>query len=106
MNIKEYFKKVNIKKIAKQAVDFLYWEISWMLIFLFVLLSLYCVYIWYDYVYNPSWDSRRKEEYIKDKGVGVVFNKQGFDRIVEEKNKRIGNSAKNITNIKDIFRLK
>ncbi len=73
-----------------------------------LLLSLvgYGSFIWYRYVYKSEWSSSRAEEYIRTKDKGTALNKNRFDEIVVEKEKRSVDYKKEISNLPDIFRLK
>jgi hypothetical protein len=106
MELEKYFKRINYKAAAKTCLDFLYWKISWLLLILFIIFSLYCVYVWYEYVYNPHWDEQRKQTYIKSKSLVVNFDKSKFSEVIQEYDNRVAEFNKNFENINDIFRLK
>ena len=93
------------KNILRRVADFFYWKISWMLLILFMLLSAYCIFVWYGYVYSPGWSEDRKQEYIQSKGSDEVFNKTGLDGIFDEKKRRGADSQKTFENVADLFKL-
>ena len=71
-----------------------------------VILS-FCAYLWYNYLYNPSWSESRKQEYIESrKEESVVFDKKNFDKIIGEIKNRKDYFQKPVENIPDIFSLK
>jgi hypothetical protein len=70
------------------------------------LLFSYCVFIWYKTLYHPDWTQSQKEEYMKSKNKGTVFNKNGFEAVVDEFDARKAELAKDLDIPVDIFRLK
>lgn len=65
----------------------------------------YCLYVWYGYVYNPHWSQERKEAYLKEKDRGEVFRKSQFDAVVSEFKRRKIEKNKSLGISEDIFRL-
>lgn len=103
-------------KIKSQLTNFNFsaWSLNFLLkenrifllIFSLALLG-YCAYLGYNYLYQPSWSEARKQEYIESRQEeNIVFNKNKFDRVVAELEKRKTNFQKSVENIPDIFSLK
>jgi ammonia channel protein AmtB len=76
-----------------------------MLIISFIAVG-FCAYLWYSYIYNPSWSESRKQEYIESrKEESVVFDKNNFNKVISETENRKNNFQKSTENIPDIFSL-
>lgn len=105
MNLGDIRDKINAKGFSRKILDFFYWEISWILMLVFVILSGYCVFVWYKYVYNPHWSEVQKTQYIKTNSNEVTFNKNGFQAAIGQKSRRDSDYQKNISDLTDIFRL-
>lgn len=74
-------------------------------LFLIIVLTGYCVYLWYGYVYHSEWDEGRKKSYADTRGKDVTLNKSKFDGLVSEREKRSARYQENLSDIPDIFRL-
>lgn len=101
-NIKE---KMNSKNFSRKVLNFFYWEISWILLLIFIMLSGYCVFVWYRYVYKPYWSEAQKTQYIKANSNGVTYDKNDFQAAIDEKSRRDSDYQKDMGNPTDIFRL-
>ena len=102
------------KKIKKEflSVNFFYKigiffasRIKNFIFLLFFILSGYCGYIWYIYVYNPQWSEEKKADYLKTKDKEITFNRDKFQIIVTEEKRRAEEYKKNIQMEKDIFKI-
>jgi hypothetical protein len=108
------FNEIKLKIKSRLAeFDFFDWSSSFLLkrnrvvliIFSLILLG-YCVYLWYSFIYNPSWSEGRKQEYIESrKEESVVFDKNNFNKVISETENRKNNFQKSAENIPDIFSL-
>ncbi len=72
----------------------------------FFLLSGYCIYLWYAYVYNYQWSESKKMEYLATKDKEVTFNRKRFQDIVDQEQKKTQEYEKEIDMKKDIFGIK
>lgn len=100
--IRKVFSGHNLRKLL---FKFMSGQASFFMLLVIISLFFYCVYIWYDSIYAPEWSESEKQEYIKNKEKGVVFNKSSFEAIVSESQKRLEESQKKIDAPLDIFRL-
>ncbi len=102
--------KINIKKLAnfkwKSFFSYFVKQLNAMLLLVALLVTTYCVFLWYQTIYKPGWDNLQKQAYIKSKDKGTVFNKDKFEKMVAEYLAREEKRKKSIANIKDIFQLK
>ena len=62
--------------------------------------------VWYRYVYRAEWNEAKKQEYSLSREKGVIFNKEAFEKAVEEKEMRKYEAQKEVGAPQDIFRLK
>jgi hypothetical protein len=104
-DLKNIKKDIISGRIFIQCGSFLSGKIKNILFLLFFGLSFYCGYIWYTYVYNPSWSEEKKTEYLKTKDKEVTFNRKKFQDIVEKEKKRGEEYQKKIDQTNDIFRI-
>jgi hypothetical protein len=95
------------------AINFSDWCLDFLLkknriflaIFSLAILSYYA-YLWYGYIYNPSWSENKKQEYIESKKEeNIVFDKKSFDKVMAEIENRKINFQKPVENVPDIFSL-
>ncbi|HPN96832.1 MAG TPA: hypothetical protein PLK35_03620 [Candidatus Moranbacteria bacterium] len=106
INIAKIKETLNPKTVFRGFSDFLVKKMRWIIfILLFVALG-YGVYFWYVYVQNPGWSEQKKQEYIKTKDRGSVFNKAKFNEVVAEFEERKNNYQHNMSDLQDIFKLK
>jgi len=102
--LKNFFRRQNLRRCFFDFFSGVEFKI---LVFVIaVLASGYCVYIWYNFVYEPGWSDSRKREYIINKDKGAVFNRTRFKEIVAEIESRKARFGERIENSEDIFRIK
>lgn len=70
-----------------------------------LLVTSYCVYLWYSSIYKSAWSDSRKQAYIQNKEKGIVFDRVQFEKAVAQYENRKKESEKNIST-EDIFRIK
>jgi Ca2+/Na+ antiporter len=99
---KDIFSGVFLKKIA----GFFVGNFKLFVFLLFVGLSGYCVYLWYFYSYAYQWNADQKKAYLETKDKDVTFNRQKFQEIIDEENKRAKEQERSITVERDIFGIK
>ncbi|MFZ2626898.1 MAG: hypothetical protein WAX81_04390 [Candidatus Moraniibacteriota bacterium] len=102
-NIKKY---IDSGVLWGQLVKFFSGNFKSFVFILFFILSGYCVYLWYSYVYDYRWSEDKKSEYLKTKDKEVTFNRKKFQEIVEKEQKREEEYAKKIIVEQDIFGIK
>lgn len=71
-----------------------------------IIITIFFVYFWYSYIYNPKWDEFKKQEYIRNKEKGVIFDKTNFENVTKETDLRDQEFQTKLENVEDIFRLK
>ena len=106
INFNEIKNKLTIRNIKKAIFYFLEKWSGFLLLLLFLGLSLVNIFIWYRYVTKPNWSENRKEEYRKSKDNSVNLNEKLFRSIVEEKERRELQYQTKIEEQKDIFNFK
>lgn len=103
-NIKE---KLAVANNSKKVINFFYWNISWVLLLILLVLSGYCIFVWYQYVYRPHWSESQVETYKSSKNTSAAkFDKTGFQAVMDEKKARENDYQKTFDDAGDIFRLK
>ena len=109
------FNEIKLKIKSKLAnFNFSDWILSFLLkknrIFLLILLLVlfgYWIYLGYAYLYQPGWSEEKKQGYIESrKEENVVFNRNKFNKVIEEIASRKDNFKKSVENIPDVFSLK
>lgn len=104
-NIKNKQDFISPKNLAKIAANF-FGRYARAFIFLVALaLTGFCIDLWYHTIYRSGWNDEQKQEYIKNKGQGVVFNEKGFEYDVSAMRARQAESQKDLAESTDIFRL-
>jgi hypothetical protein len=104
------FKSISLKNIdaAKASAGlFLFFQknVRWFFFAAIFGAILYGGFVWRKCVYNSGWSESKKQEYIKSKDKGAVFNKSAFEGMVAEKERREREAEKKSEGITDIFRL-
>jgi hypothetical protein len=93
--IKNIFGRDNLKK----QMRFCLWILG-------IIAIGYTAYIWYECIYRPEWSEAEKQEYMKSKDRGIVFNRNRFDEIVSAHKAREERFDAKPEELKDIFRIK
>ena len=103
------FEKIKNRWVSdscKKTINFAGRQNRWILVFISLLLIVYCGYTWYRHIYNPGWNEARKREYFESKEKSNVFEKDRFDRVVAETERRKSEYQKKYEEQTDIFRIK
>ncbi len=102
--------KINIKKWKdikwKNIGQYFVKRINIGLFLVAFLVASYCINLWYRTIYKPEWSNLQKQNYIKSKDSETVFNKDKFEKIVNEYLEREQKRKKPSIAIKDIFQIK
>lgn len=101
--------KIDIGETEKRAMSiFLSFVLRikrWLVLILAIALLAYCGYLWNKYIYNFKWSEAKKQEYIKQKENGVIFDKAKFEKVAGEIEERDKESQKSLTGLRDIFKV-
>ncbi|PIP28469.1 MAG: hypothetical protein COX29_01055 [Candidatus Moranbacteria bacterium CG23_combo_of_CG06-09_8_20_14_all_35_22] len=92
----------------RSLLDFFYKKLQWLALLIILLSAGFLIFLWYNYIFASQWDDARVQEYIqikKDKNE-AVFNRENFEKIIQESNARNTEFEKPLDNLEDIFRLK
>ncbi len=106
MNIENIKKTILSGVFLRRAVKLCGANMKVFVFALFFVLSGYCVYIWYSYIYNPQWSEEKKAEYLRTKEKEVTFNRKKFRDIVEKERQRAEEYNQTLESVNDIFRIK
>jgi hypothetical protein len=98
--------KINWKHLGKFFIAFILRRVNIFIFILMFLLTGFFVHLWYFSIYKAEWSEMEKQEYIKNKDKGIVFNKNLFEAMVEETKLRSERFQKTESGLEDIFRLK
>jgi hypothetical protein len=93
------------KDLSKKATDFVVRRSSLVLFGIGFIFLGYCVYMWYQNVYNYEWDEVKKQDYMNNKNAGTSLNRVKFERSLADIARRKEAYDKNLENMKDIFHL-
>ena len=113
--MKNYFKNFSPIRIAKgtnpqiileSSVKFFEKKARWFIFGILFILTGFCVYFWYFFIYQSHWSETRKEEYAKTKERGAIFDENRFNGVIEETKRRRSDYDREFEEREDIFRLK
>jgi len=105
IDLQQILEGLRPSRVRNIFFDFLSCRHRAILSLVFVSLMGYAGFIWYRYIYNYYWTVEQKEQYIKSKDTGVVFEKSRFYKLIEKEEERKKKREENIGEIEDIFRL-
>jgi hypothetical protein len=106
LNLKEIKNNISSGLLLAKVRCFFSGKIEFFVFALFILLSVFCIYIWYSYVYNYQWSEDKKTEYLKTKNNEITFDRKKFQEIIEKEKKRTEDYKKATISEKDIFGIK
>ncbi len=97
--------KINeLGKYFKKSGNFLAKKIRWIMVLLVLIEAGYGIYLWYSYVYNPTWSEARKQAYINSQENATVFNKNEFDTVITRTQERDNAYRSNVATVTDVFK--
>lgn len=98
---------LSMSTIRRSAMGFFYKKAQFFLLLILFFSAIYLVFIWYVYIYHSQWDEARVKEYIqiKQNKSEAVFNRENFQKVIEESNARSAEFERQLENVEDIFRL-
>ena len=101
-------KSLNLSEVCRKAEIFFYKKIQFFIIALFFLVATYLVFIWYVNIYNSKWSEEQVNEYIQTKQnkSEAIFNRNNFEKVIQESKERSEEFEKTLDNFEDIFRIK
>ena len=102
----EILKKIDTSELFKKMFGFFIAKISWLFLILSMILTAGCLYIWYFYIYHPEWGEEKKQKYVQTKEASIAFEREKFDKFIQETNNRQAEFQKDLSISSDIFRLK
>jgi hypothetical protein len=94
------------KNLRQFFLNFIFGQIRSVIFVMAVIMLVYCIYLWYNFIYRSEWSESQKQEYIRTKDQGVIFNNSRFERAMAESQTRKQEFQKSIDNLEDIFRVK
>lgn len=100
------FKNINFSEVSKTIFNSLVNQISWFFLGIAIILTAGCCYLWYFYLYNPGWSEVKKQSYIQTKEAIIAFDREKFDKFIQETNERQTEFQKDLSMPLDVFRLK
>lgn len=106
MDVGKLKNDISWKHIKKVLINFALKKVDIFIFIIMFAITGFFVYLWYSCIYRPQWSDVKKQEYIKNKDKGVVFNKNLFENIATEFDLRNQEFEKNGEPLEDIFRLK
>ena len=106
--------KINLKDIVKKIRSVNYRELffgmlnegnRWIIFVSLICMTLFCINLWYKYIYHSEWSEEAKKEYLNSQERGVLFDKERFNDVVLQQEKRKSEFEKESEKEEDIFRL-
>lgn len=107
IDVRDLKKLLSIKASRQSIVEFFYKKLQWFAMFLILSVTLFLVFLWYGYIFNPQWNETRINEYTRTKQnkSTVVFNRENFEKITQETKLRSEEFNRVLDNSGDIFGL-
>ena len=105
---KEIRKRFNLNSLGKFLIS-LFGERFQILAFLIVIGSLFfLVFLWYNHIFKADWNEAEVQNYIlsKQRKSDAIFNRDGFQKIIDESSNRKAEFEAPLNDIQDIFRLR
>ncbi|MDQ1284397.1 MAG: hypothetical protein QG620_745 [Patescibacteria group bacterium] len=102
----ELVKGITPKTVLEGAIKLFEKNVRWFVFSILFILTGYCVYFWYFFIYQSHWNETRKAEYAKTKERGAIFNENRFNSVVEETKRRKESYEKGVEGWEDVFKLK
>ena len=78
-NISTKTSKEKIVSVAERAVAFL---ARWFFMILLLAAAVFCVFVWYKFVFKAEWSEDKKQSYISEQAQ-FSFNKAGYQKMVD-----------------------
>lgn len=102
--------KNNIQKIRSINYRELFFKVlnegnRWIIFISLVVMVLFCINLWYRYIYHSEWSEEKKKEYLNSQERGVVFDRERFNVVISQQEKRKSEFEKETEKQEDIFRL-
>jgi hypothetical protein len=107
INIKDLGRFLDSKVLRRNWSEFFSKRLQSFALALMFLLTLFLIFLWYNFIFHSEWNEAQVNEYTQAKQSKneAVFNRENFDKIVEESNARSAEFEKLLENLEDIFRL-
>lgn len=107
IDLKDFRKFLNFSAMLKNAGNFFFKKAQFFLLLILFFSTAYLVFIWYTYIFHSQWNDTRIKEYIQTKQSKseAVFNRENFQKIINESSARSTEFEKPLEDVEDIFRL-
>jgi hypothetical protein len=107
INTRELKKFLDLKILGSFIAEFFYKKLQLIAMLIIVSATLFLVFLWYNYIFNSEWDEIKVNSYIQTKQEknDTVFNRNNFEKIIEESTARSEEFNKTLEVSEDIFRL-
>lgn len=97
---------IDLSKLSKKLGEFIGNKERYVLFLAVAIFFGYCGYLWYTYVYNYQWNDAEKQAYISTKKSSVAFDRENFEKVLDEIKARQSEYDETIENQRDIFDVK
>lgn len=88
MDFKISFPKEKIKKTKQAVLGFWVSRNVWIFLFFWIGLAIFVFFIWFSYIFQYEWSESARQEYLREKGQGVILNEKKQSYILENMQKR------------------
>lgn len=89
-----------------KTFNFLLSKTRWVFLGLAIILTAFCCYLWYFYIYHSEWSEARKQGYVQTKEEGIAFDREKFNKFTQGVDDRQMEFQKDLPVDSDVFRLK
>jgi len=107
IDLKDLQKFLNVSTMCRSVGAFFFKKAQFFLLLILFFSAIYLVFIWYTYIFHSEWNDARVKEYMqaKQSKSEAVFNRENFQKVIDESNARSAEFEKPLENVEDIFRL-
>ncbi|MDO9231339.1 MAG: hypothetical protein Q7U36_02515 [bacterium] len=107
IDLKDFRKFLNFSAMRRNTESFFFKRAQFFLLLILFFSAVYLVFIWYVYIFHSQWNETRVKEYMeaKQSKSEAVFNRDNFQKVIDESNARSIEFEKPLEDVEDIFRL-
>lgn len=99
-------KNINLAEVSGKTFNALLAKTRWVFLGAAMILTAFCCYLWYSYLYKSDWSEAKKQSYIQTKEAGIAFDREKFDKFTRGVDDRQMEFQKDLPVDSDIFQLK
>jgi len=99
---------LNLKSIGRFLASFLNERFQFLAFLILIGCLVLLVFLWHNYIFSADWSEAEVQNYTQAKQTksDVTFNRENFQKVIEESNSRRSEFERALNDLPDIFRLK